>query len=323
MFKQANRIATGGWLCLATLSVLLFSGCATVPLQYSELTPPEADGASRIELTNTPFFPQTAYHCGPSALATLLQSSGVKSANPDTLADQIYLPGQRGSLQTELLGATRRANRVPYPLEPSLQDLIDELRAGYPVLVLQNLQLPRWPKWHYAVVIGFDLESEEVILRSGNERRQIVSLRRFEQTWQMGDYWALVIPPTGEIPVSASATRYLETVVPLEQQQRWEAASTAYRAAAQRWPENPASYMGLGNIAYQSAQYEQAARHYREAVEVAPEAPAGYYNLAWAMLSLGDSGAAREAAKQAQTLGPDHPRYSQAIATIETELSGQ
>lgn len=311
----------GGWLCLVTLSALLFSGCVTAPLQYSELTPPEEGQARRVELQDTPFFPQTAYHCGPSALATLLQSSGVENANPDTLADQIYLPGQQGSLQTELLGATRRANRVPYTLEPKLQHLIEELRAGYPVLVLQNLQLPRWPKWHYAVVVGFDLDSEEVVLRSGNERRQTVSLRRFEQTWQMGDYWALVIPPLGETPASASATKYLAAVVPLEQQQRWEAAIESYKAAAQRWPDDPTSHMGLGNIAYQLDDYEQAARHFQEAIKVAPKAPVGHYNLAWAMLSLGDSQAAREAAQQAQSLGPDHPRYSQAVTAIEEALS--
>lgn len=101
-------------------------------------------------------------------------------------------------------------------LAPKLEHLIREIRAGHPVLVLQNLQLPQWPKWHYAVVIGIDLEADEVILRSGTTRREVLSLHRFERSWQFGDYWAIVVAPEGETP--ATAPKYLAAVVPLEQQ---------------------------------------------------------------------------------------------------------
>ena len=94
-----------------------------------------------VELSGTPFFPQEEYQCGPAALATVLNVAGVAAA-PDDLVDQVYLPKQHGSLQIELLAATRRADRIPYRFEPTLVALRAELDAGRPVLVLQ---IP-WPE---------------------------------------------------------------------------------------------------------------------------------------------------------------------------------
>jgi len=306
-------------LALIAPLLLLAAGCATSPLQYQHLEP--ADGeAQQAELTDTPFYPQTAYQCGPSALATVLQASGVNHVTPDSLADQVYLPGRKGSLQTELLAATRRSDRVPYRLEPELTHLLEEVRAGNPVLVLQNLRLPNWPQWHYAVVVGFDLEAQNVILRSGTEQRRVESLRRFERSWQMGDYWAMVVTEPDQTPATATATRFLQAVVPLEQQQRYPAAIAAYNAAAERWPENPASRMGLGNIAYQQQDYAEAQHQFRNAIAVDPEAPAGHFNLAWTQLRLGDHQGAQASARQAQTLAPDHARFGRALADIEAAI---
>ncbi|WP_341939318.1 PA2778 family cysteine peptidase [Marinimicrobium sp. C2-29] len=309
------------WLWALALPLVLATGCATAPLQHPNLAPASDGEARQVELSATPFYSQTAYQCGPSALATLLQTSGVDRATPDTLAEQVYLPGRRGSLQTELIAATRRAGRIPYRLEPRFEHLLDELRAGHPVLVLQNLKLPRWPQWHYAVVVGFDLDEEQVILRSGTERRQALSFERFERTWQMGDYWALVVTPPGQTPATASATRYLQAVVPMEQQQRWEAAIAGYRAAAQRWPDNPASHMGLGNIAFQTGRYTEAQGHFEQAVAIDPELPSAHYNLAWALLYQGERSQARQAAERARALAPEHPRFGRAVSALEAEAS--
>src|SRR4051812_2984801 len=98
------------------------SGCASVPV-------PEYGGAiatsqaQKVELTATPFFPQEEYQCGPAALATVLQSAGIERT-PAQLAPEIYLPQRQGSLQFELLAATRRAGVVPYVLREKPDDLL-------------------------------------------------------------------------------------------------------------------------------------------------------------------------------------------------------
>ncbi|MCO4757980.1 MAG: hypothetical protein KC477_08145, partial [Oceanospirillaceae bacterium] len=66
-----------------------------------------------VELKDTPFFPQTKYHCGPAALATLLSATGVDTV-PDELTPHVYLPERKGSLQVDLVATTRRFQRLPY-----------------------------------------------------------------------------------------------------------------------------------------------------------------------------------------------------------------
>ena len=119
---------------IAALAVAL-AGCAT--------SPPLADGlpasAPRsIELDSTPYFPQEDYQCGPAALATLLVASGV-DVTPESLAPEVFLPERRGSLALELVGAARRHGRLPYVLATTADEMVEELEAGRPVLVLQNL----------------------------------------------------------------------------------------------------------------------------------------------------------------------------------------
>lgn len=302
--------------------LLLMTGCAGPSLQFQNIPPVPNGQPSRVELTETPFFPQEAYQCGPAALATVLRSSGVSEADPERLAEQVYLPGRFGSLQTELLAATRRAERVPYPLEPRVEALMTEVRSGHPVLVMQNLGLSFWPQWHYAVVIGFDREAEKVILRSGTTRREVLSFRHFERTWHLADYWALVVAPQGTTPATAEANPYLAAVAALEQQNRWPGARAGYQAARERWPENPNSRMGLGNIAYQQGDFSSAEAHYREAIEVAPEAPAGHYNLAWALLRQGEKQAAMDSGDEARRLAPEHPRYGQSLQALREASEG-
>ena len=102
-----------------------------------------------------PFFPQTEYQCGPAALATVLAHAGA-NVDAEGLVREVYVEGLRGSLQPELLGATRRHGFIPYVLEREASALVAELAGNRPVLVLQNLGVDRVPVWHYAVVVGIE-----------------------------------------------------------------------------------------------------------------------------------------------------------------------
>ena len=123
---------------------------------------------------------------------------------PQDLTPQVYLPGLAGSLQVEMLAATRRNGLLAYELAPKLDDLLAEVAAGSPAVVLQNLALSWYPVWHYSVVVGYDLEREEIILRSGLERRQALSLTTFEHTWESAGYWAMLALPPGRMPRTAT-----------------------------------------------------------------------------------------------------------------------
>lgn len=281
---------------------LFVTSCATSPLQTDWLLTSPAAQQPSVELAAVPFFPQQEFQCGPAALATVLNWSGVR-VTPENLAPQIYLPGRQGSLQVELLAATRRHGHIPYVLRPELEILISEVKAGHPVLVLQNLGLSWYPKWHYAVVVGFSLQQDQIILRSGRERRHVMPIKLFERTWRRAGYWAITVTSPAELPGSAEEISYLQAVAPLERLQRWQDAKTAYSSALTRWPNSIAAQMGLGNSQYALHELRDAAQTYRNVVQQAPGFAPAFNNLAQVLADQNQLREAEQAARHAVNLG--------------------
>jgi hypothetical protein len=294
---------------VALLAVLiLLSACASAPQTRALLAAPSGL-PTQTELTDTPFFPQQRYQCGPAALATALKHSGI-DIEASALVDEIYLPSRLGSLQIEMLASTRRHGRLPYRLAPDMRSLLREVAAGNPVLVLQNLGLSWAPQWHYAVVVGFDLNKEEIILRSGTIARHITDMDTFELTWARSQHWAIVVMAADTLPATANAESYLRTVVALEKiksrNKPWPLIHTAYRTALTRWPDNLVAQMGLGNSAYRLADLNTAEQAFRNAVRDHPDAAAAHNNLAQVLMEQGKLNEAEKHAHRAVSLGGEH-----------------
>ncbi len=311
--KAAQRIA------LLAILVLL-SACASAPQTQHLLATPN-NLPDKIDLGQTPFFPQQRYQCGPAALATILTHSGVNTS-VSTLVNEIYLPSRLGSLQAEILASTRRHGRLPYRIAPDMRTLLSEIAAGNPVLVLQNLGLNWMPQWHYAVAMGFDLNKRKIILRSGTVAHHITDMDTFELTWARSQHWGILALPAETLPTSTDAERYLRTVVALENtqttKQQWPMIHTAYRTALSRWPNNLIAQMGLGNSAYQLADLNTAAQAFRNAVRDHPNAGVAYNNLAQILLEQGKLSDAEKQAQRAVTLaGPHLESYRSTLADIQ------
>jgi len=263
------------------LSLLVLGGCVTGP-ELRVLR----DAGSSVELTEVPFFAQDEYQCGPAALATMLVSGGV-AVTPQQLVPLVYVPGRRGSLQAELLAATRSHGRVPYVMRHSLAPILAELRSGQPVLVLQNLGLERWPVWHYAVLIGFDSGDETFLLRSGTTRRQQSSARSFLASWDRAGRWSMVAVPASEPPASADVLGWLQAVAPFESTGDLDTAVVGYEAAVARWPEAAMAWTALGNARYLQQQLALAALAYEHALALSPELWVARNNLVRTMIAQG------------------------------------
>ncbi len=302
------------WSALALSGALLLAGCATAPQSRALLAHSPAGLPSSVELSETPFWPQQRYQCGPAALATVLGAQGV-NVEPEQLVASVYVPALKGSLPVELAATARRYGMLAYQLRPSMSALLREIAAGHPVLVLQNLGLGWLANWHFAVAMGYDLEQDEILLRSGTTRRWRTRLSTFEQTWARGDYWALVVLPAGEVPVSASVLGYLQAVHDMEGGEA-AAVAAAYRAAQNRWPEAAAVWLALGNNRYAAGDYEQAARVFAKATRLAPKDPRGWNNLAYALLKTACPLQARRAAACAVRLAPQEANYQDSLAEI-------
>src|SRR5580692_967057 len=219
MKRFANARLRAGVFVSTLCCVLgsLLSGCAFIIPQTEEMRQHRPEGlASPVEITEVPFFPQKEFQCGPAALATSLAYFGAP-VTADDLVSQVYLPERHGSLQVEMTAAARHNGMVAYKLKPRYEDVLREIDAGFPVILLLDYGV--WPVrlWHYAVAVGYDMQEGQMVLRSGEKRRLIVPFSVLEYLWSESDYWALVTSPPARIPVTATEPPYLKAVVELEQ----------------------------------------------------------------------------------------------------------
>jgi tetratricopeptide (TPR) repeat protein len=298
---------------LVLVAAGLVAGCAF--LQKPAWPPVVETLPQRRELTDVPFFAQEEYQCGPAAMAMALDRSGLR-LTPEELTGMVYTASLQGSLQPALVAAARRLGRVAYVITTP-DALFREVAAGYPVIVLQNLGLSWAPVWHYAVVIGYDIPGEDVLLHSGTRERLRTDWRVFSATWARADDWGLLVLRPEEMPASAREGDYVEAAIGLERAGNRDAAATAYETALSRWPRNLTALMGLGNCRHGSGDMARAETAYRRAAEVHPKSGAAWNNLADALLRLGRKDEALQAVNRALALGgPDVATYRQTLDEI-------
>ena len=299
--------------------VLALAGCGGHGAAHAPARAGNAGVPLAVELTATPFFPQEAYQCGPAALATVLRASGV-DVSPGELTPQLYLPKRRGSLQLELLAASRRHGRLPYPIEGGPAELVAELEGGRPVLVMQNIGLALWPVWHYAVVVGLDEGRDEYLLRSGGRERLAMAGSRFLRSWRLADHWGLVILRPGELPARPDRTRYLKAVAALEGGGQPAAARVAYRAALEQWPGEAVARLGLGNVALALGEAHEAEGIYRQLLDDDPGNASARNNLAQALAEQGCYSAALHEIDRARAQAGEGAPLAEVLAQTRSEI---
>lgn len=296
-----RQLLTAGLLALW----LILTGCSATPHSDRLFADGRGELPLRSELVDVPFHPQQQYQCGPAALATVLQYSGVDTS-PDALVSRIYVPGRQGSFQVEILAATRHHQRLAHTITASLPALLAAVAAGQPVLVLQNLGLDWYPRWHYAVVVGYDFDRRQIVLRSGIEKRYVMGMKLFERTWKRADYWGMVALNPGELPAGEEVRGYFLSAAAFEHNAAPARADAAWRAGLERWPDSIELLMGHGNFLYAGGDAEGAAAQFRAATEYAPTYAPAYNNLAEALLDLGHIWEAQQAARRAVALGGEY-----------------
>jgi len=215
----------------------------------------------------------------------------------------VYLPQRGGSLQGDLIGATRRHGRLAYQLPGTGQALLAELSEGRPVLLLQNLRIKALPAWHYAVLVGYDADRNVAVLRSGRHERLEIRWQSFAQSWDRAGRWAMSALAPGVIPAEAEASRYLEAAAGVEAAGDRRAAALAYEAAVARWPEEPVAWLGRGNVAYGDRDLVAAAESYVQAATLAPDVAAIRNNLAQVLAEAGCMTESRRQLERAAALG--------------------
>jgi tetratricopeptide (TPR) repeat protein len=242
--------------------------------------------APGVRLEGVPFHPQQDHHCGPASLLTLLEASGVET-DYASVAERVYVPGLEGSLQPEMLAAARQFDRIAYVLPPEPEAVMAEIGEGRPVLVLLNLGLPGSPVWHYAVVVGAHPERNRILLHSGTQAFTSQRASRWLRRWDWAGRWAMVLLAPGEWPGLVDRERLLESLAAFEDTGDARAAEEAWRAAVDRWPDEPLARLGAANMAYRRGDLEEARHGYERVLELAPESLPARLNLATTLEEIG------------------------------------
>ncbi|WGF88869.1 PA2778 family cysteine peptidase [Marinivivus vitaminiproducens] len=298
MIPGGHRLRTA---LLALFVAALSSACSSTPQTDALLALPPAGLPRQVELTGVPFFPQAGNDCGPAALATVLGQAGVTTTIAE-LEPLVMTPDRQGTLQNDLIAAARREGRLVVPVD-TVESLTEEIAAGHPVLVFQNLGVATYPIWHYAVAVGYDLDTPKLVLRSGEEARRLTYLATFERTWERSGRFGLVVVEPGDLPASADADAIMAAAASLEQAGQADAAAATYAAATERWPDRAGLWLGLGNASYAAGRLDASAAAFAEATERAPDDAAAWNNLAHVLHEQGKEREATDAARRAIGLG--------------------
>ncbi len=300
--------------------LLLLCACATPP-QTAHILANQPNIPVKHEITNVPFFPQQEFYCGPAALSEVFNYYGVKRSQNDLAAD-LFVPKLEGSFQLEMVATTRQNGFVAYAEQGNLEQLLSLVSQNIPVVVLQNVSIPWYPMWHYAVVIGYDLDKQQLILRSGEIARHIVELSVFERTWQRGKYWILAaVPPYSTSPYFHSFT-YARAAQDLLDVGKTAQGRTALQSAIKQWPDYWLSYFLLANQ-FLEQDLMQANHWYQQGYPFAKSQPNYLNNYAYALHKMGCQSAAESMITAALKLTPNDANLIDTQQSISKPVTDQ
>ncbi|MDZ4097211.1 MAG: PA2778 family cysteine peptidase [Methylophilaceae bacterium] len=321
LFKPiASSVLRRTLLALGVYSlVFLLGACATSGVREVKQN---TQLPRQVELTETPFYPQELYQCGPAALATAINAIDIK-VSPEQLTPEVYIPSRQGSLQIEMLAAARRHGALAIQIPPNLQALLEEIAAGNVVVVMQNLGLSWAPSWHYAVVVGYDLDKELIWLRSGTFERFEMTLSTFQRTWARSQQWAFVTLKPGDLPATPEPDQVIRALIAFEKTAPAIQAKAAYEGTVKRWPDNLVLLMGLGNSAYAAKDLAASAEAFRQAIAAHPDSAAAHNNLAHVSLAKGDVSNAKQYAEEAMRLAAEDEKLQAQIKQTLIEIAAK
>ncbi len=301
------------------LILVTLAGCASTSPELAVIYQQASGDFDRDHLIDpVAFYPQKRYQCGPAALATILIHSGIP-ATPDSLVHSVYIPDLKGSLQVEMLVATRQHKRLAYELDPTLESLFQEINSNVPVLVLQNLGFEFWPRWHYAVVVGYDLTKRTITLHSGTTKNYTMKLVTFERTWKRADNWAMLAVAPGVTTKSMNEDEYFISAVAFEKVNQPQVVEKVYLAGVKRWPSALLLKTAYANFLYHQNRLDESAEQYQAILNIHPDDATVHNNLAQVLMEMGQMDLAERHASIAVELGGQYAdRYSQTLNEIRS-----
>jgi ABC-type bacteriocin/lantibiotic exporter with double-glycine peptidase domain len=139
-----------------------------------------------------PFYPQEEYQCGPASLAGVLNYYGL-GVTPADIAAEIFSRHARGTLDMDMVFYAQKRGMKAEQYSGSVEDLRHNIDSRKPLIVLIDQGFWVYQKSHFMVVVGYGENS--ILVNSGKEEHQLLSLDSFSKTWERTKFWTLRITP--------------------------------------------------------------------------------------------------------------------------------
>ncbi|MER2493048.1 PA2778 family cysteine peptidase [Catenovulum sediminis] len=268
-------------------SLLFLSACSTTAPQTTALrNHPPISLNQQTHILDVPFFSQKDYYCGPTTLAEVFNYYGFNTT-PEQIAPKVFVPSKNGSLQIEMVATIRQQNLLAYSDNGNLNQLLQLVHDGIPVIVLQNLSIEWKPLWHYAVVVGFDLKRQKVILHSGTNQAREVDMALFERTWQRSDFWFVAPLPLNKHSRALNKLTYVTAAQDFARIQKKELARRYFYQAIQYWPQYWIPYFLMANSYLANKQLEDALYWFKQGAQYGANESNYLNNYAYALNKYG------------------------------------
>lgn len=271
-------------LFLILVSFLL-GGCATSTRQTDALVKSQSLKDASTRIGDVPFIQQKKNHCGPASMAMVMHHAG-KDIPLKALTSQMMTYQMEGTFQSEMLGVARRHGMMVLKIK-DLKSIVQEISAGHPVIVFQNLGFSWKPQWHFAVALGHDLSGPDMILHSGSDKFIKQDMRFFERSWILGGNWAIVVLRPDQLASSASENSHVEAAALLEALGKLSEAQLAYNTILKKWPKSLGALIGLGNVSFTTKKLKESLNYLTLAVQWHPQSFVAWNNLAQVQSELG------------------------------------
>lgn len=283
---------------------LLLVGCQGTP-QADRL---RQQGLASLPPSHTieqvPFYPQEQFYCGPTTLSEVFGFYG-SDISPNDIAPKMFIPDKDGSLQLEMITATRQYSFLPYTARGTLSSIMALVSDDIPVIVFQNLSIQLLPQWHYAVVTGFDSEKGTVTLHTGVTPDHDMSFELFERTWARGNYWYLApVPPdvTSSEMVPFTYTSAAYDMLKVGDESR---ALAFLDTATKQWPTQWLAYFLLANH-FMKTDESKALQWFEKGLDAGQNEPAYLHNFIVLLYEMDDTSRAKALLIDAITRFPNN-----------------
>jgi tetratricopeptide (TPR) repeat protein len=303
------------WAAILYCSLFaMLQGCQSLPQTEALLVDPPTGVASKQYIEKVPFFAQQEFYCGPTTLSEVFHFYS-HPISPDQLAPDLFIPQREGSLQIEMVTAARKHGFLAYSEQSNLAQLIKLLDQNVPIIVLQNLSVLWMPQWHYAVVIGYDLENQQFILHTGETKDHTMPFYLFERVWQRANYWMLAPLPVGKTSSALTPIKYIQAAYDQMSTNQQTNAIENLVAATNTWPNEWLPYFLLGNY-YLQDNPVKAATWYSKGLTAGYQQAEYLNNYSYALAELGCREQAIEVVEQAVRLSPKSENVKQSKQEI-------